>query len=149
VGGEVLAKIDGFDFPDSLYFHRDHMWVNLEGGKARIGYNAWAQNAAGKVLFMRIRNVGSRLDQGKTLGTLESGKWVGPLKTPLSGTIAGLNEEVQKKPSLVNEDPYGRGWVALLEPSKLEEELKGLIKGSDEATLRAWITEEKKKYNIK
>ena len=144
-----MAKIDGFDFPDSLYFHRDHMWVNLEGGKVRIGYNAWAQNAAGKVLFLRIRNVGSKLDQGKTLGTLESGKWVGPLKTPLSGTIAGLNEEVQKKPSLVNEDPYGRGWVALLEPSKLEEELKGLIKGSDEATLRAWITEEKKKYNIK
>lgn len=144
-----MVKIDGFDFPDNLYFHRDHMWVMLENGRARIGYNAWAQNAAGKVLFLRIRNVGSKLDQGKTLGTLESGKWVGPLKIPLSGTIAELNEEVQKKPSLINDDPYGRGWIAVLTPSKSEEELKGLIKGSDEGALKTWIAEEKKKYNIK
>ena len=148
-GCETLAKIDGFEFPDSLYFHRDHMWVQVEDGKVRIGYNAWAQNAAGKVLFLRLRNIGSKLDQGKTLGTLESGKWVGPLKMPVSGTLAELNEEVQKKPSLINDDPYGRGWVAVLTPSKLEEELKELIRGSDEGALREWIAEEKKKYGIK
>lgn len=144
-----MVKLLGFDFPEDLYFHRDHMYVKIEDGKVRLGYNAWAQSAAGKILFLRTRAVGSKVDQGKTLGTLESGKWVGPLKAPLSGTIVQLNEEVAKKPSLINEAPYGRGWIAVLEPLKLEEELKQLIRGTDENSLREWINEEKKKYGVK
>ena len=144
-----MAKINGFDFPDDCYFHRDHMYIRIEAGTARVGYNACSQNAAGKVLFLRTRSVGSKVDQGKTLGTLESGKWVGPLKAPVSGTITQLNEEVAKKPSLINEAPYGRGWIAVLEPTKLEEEIKELIRGSDDKLLREWISEEKKKYGIR
>lgn len=141
--------VDGHYFPEDLYFHKDHMWVRVEDRKVRIGYNDWAQSAAGKVLFLRTRRAGSSVNQGKTLGTIESGKWVGPLKAPISGRIVQLNEEVLKKPSLINEDPYGRGWVAVLEPIKLDEEIKGLINGSDEETLTKWIAEEKKKYSIK
>lgn len=144
-----MVRIEERDFPEDLYFHRDHMWVRVEDGKARVGYNDWAQNSAGKILFLRTRRVGSKVAQGKTLGTLESGKWVGPLKAPVSGQIAELNEEILKKPSLINDDPYGRGWVAVLEPSQLDEELKGLIKGSDEGALAEWIEGEKKKYGIK
>lgn len=144
-----MVKVLGFDFPDELYFHRDHMYVRIEGTKSRIGYNAWAQNAAGKILFLRTRTVGSKVDQGKTLGTLESGKWVGPLKAPLSGTITQLNEDVTKKPSLINEAPYQGGWIAVMEPSKLDAELKLLIKGSDEKSLREWIGEENKKLGTK
>jgi len=143
-----LTSVEGHEFPEELYFHRDHMWVKIEDGKARIGYNDWAQSAAGKILFLRTRRVGSKVKQGKTLGTLESGKWVGPLKAPLSGEILELNEEVLKNPSLINEDPYGRGWIAVLKPLNLEEDLKTLIKGSDEEALKEWIAGEKKKYGI-
>jgi len=143
-----MVKIDGNEFPESLYYHRDHVWVRVEDGKVRVGYNDWAQEAAGKLVNLNTRKVGRPVKAGKTLGTVESGKWVGPLKAPISGTIVELNEEVLKNPSLINEDPYGRGWIALFEATDLEAELKDLIKGSDKETLEAWLREEKAKHGI-
>jgi glycine cleavage system H protein len=141
-----MVKIEGDEFPEDLYYHREHMWVKVEGSKVRVGYNDWAQGAAGKLVNLNMRKAGSPVQSGKTLGTVESGKWVGPLKVPVSGKIAEVNEAVLKKPSLINEDPYGRGWVAVIEPANLPEELKGLIKGTDRAALEAWLKEEKAKH---
>jgi len=143
-----LVKIDGKNFPEDLYYHRDHMWVKVEDGKARVGYNDWAQEAAGKLVNLNTRKVGRSVKMGKTLGTVESGKWVGPLKVPVSGTIAELNDEVLKKPSLINEDPYGRGWIAVIEAENLDDELSDLIKGSDKETLETWLGEEKAKHGV-
>ncbi|MFQ6053784.1 MAG: glycine cleavage system protein H [Candidatus Bathyarchaeia archaeon] len=143
-----MVKIDGNEFPEGLYYHRDHMWVKVEDGKARVGYNDWAQEAAGKLVNLNTRRVGRSVKAGKTLGTVESGKWVGPLKAPLSGKIVELNEEVLRTPSLINEDPYGRGWIAVIEPSDLESELGDLIKGSDRAALETWLKEEKAKHGV-
>ena len=140
-----MVKIEGYEFPDDLYYHPDHMWAKVEDGKVRVGYNDWAQSAAGKILFIRTKKVGQPVKQGKTLGTIESGKWVGPLKSPVSGKIVELNEEVQKNPSLINEDPYGKGWIAVIEPTNLEEELKNLIPGSDHAKLEEWLKKEMEK----
>ena len=144
-----MVRVGSFDFPDQLYFHREHMYVKIEGDKVQVGYDSWAQNAAGKVLFLRTRTTGSKVDQGKTLGTLESGKWVGPLKAPLSGTIITINDQVSKRPSLINEDPYGKGWIVMMQPTRLSEELPGLIPGTDKAKLETWISEEREKYGIK
>jgi len=138
-----LVKIEGNDFPEDLYYHRDHMWVKVEDGKVRLGYNDWAQSAAGKLVNLSTRKAGRSVKAGKTLGTVESGKWVGPLKTPVSGEILELNEDVLKNPSMINEDPYGKGWIATIAPEKLDEELRELIKGSDTSTLEAWLKEEK------
>ena len=143
-----MVKIEGNEFPEDIYYHREHMWIKVEDGKARVGYNDWAQEAAGKLVNLNTRRAGRSVNAGKTLGTIESGKWVGPLKAPISGTIAELNEEVLKNPSLINEDPYGRGWIALIEPTDLEAELKDLIKGSDKKTLEAWLREEKAKHGV-
>jgi len=143
-----MVKIDGNDFPEDLYYHRDHMWVKVEDGKARVGYNDWAQEAAGKLVNLNTRRVGRSLKAGKTLGTVESGKWVGPLKAPVSGEIMELNDEVMKKPSLINEDPYGRGWIAVIGATDLETELKDLIKGSDQEKLKTWLREEKAKHGV-
>ena len=143
-----MVKIDGNDFPEDLYYHRDHMWVKVEEGKARVGYNDWAQEAAGKLVNLNTRRVGRSLKAGKTLGTVESGKWVGPLKSPVSGEIVELNDEVLKKPSLINEDPYGRGWIAVIGATDLETELKDLIKGSDQEKLKTWLREEKAKHGV-
>ena len=144
--GENMVKIDDNEFPDDLYYHREHMWVKIEDGKARVGYNDWAQEAAGKLVNLSTRKVGRNVKAGKTLGTVESGKWVGPLRSPLSGEILQINEDVLKTPSIINDDPYQRGWVALLDPSNLDEEIGDLIKGTDKNVLESWLNTEKEKH---
>jgi glycine cleavage system H protein len=81
----------------------------------------------------------------KTLGTVESGKWVGPLKSPVAGEILEVNPEVLKNPSMINDDPYGAGWVAVIAASDLDADVAELIPGSDQEALKAWLTEEKVK----
>jgi glycine cleavage system H protein len=141
-----MVKINGNEFPEDLYYHKDHMWVKIEEGIARVGYNDWAQEAAGKLVNLNTRKVGRSVKAGKTLGTVESGKWVGPLKTPLTGEITDLNDEVLKTPSIINDDPYGKGWVAVITPENLDAEIGDLIKGSEKEALEAWLNEEKAKH---
>lgn len=141
-----MVKINGNEFPEDLYYHKDHMWVKIEEGMARVGYNDWAQEAAGKLVNLNTRKVGRSVKAGKTLGTVESGKWVGPLKTPLTGEITELNDEVLKTPSIINDDPYGKGWIAVLTPENLDAEIGDLIKGSEKEALEAWLNEEKAKH---
>jgi glycine cleavage system H protein len=143
-----MVKIEGHEFPDSLYYHRDHMWVKLEDGKARVGYNAWAADVAGKLVSIKTRPAGRKVKAGKTLGSIESGKWVGSLKMPLTGTIAEINPELSDNPSIINDSPYGEGWVALLEPENQDAELKELIPGTDKDTLEAWLKEEIEKAGV-
>ncbi len=141
-----MVKVNGNEFPEDLYYHKDHMWVKVEEGKVRVGYNDWAQEAAGKLVNLNTRKVGRKVKAGKTLGTVESGKWVGPLKVPITGEITELNDDVLKTPSTINDDPYGKGWVAVITPENLEAELKDLIKGSDKDALGSWLAEEKAKH---
>lgn len=141
-----MVKINGNEFPEDLYYHKDHMWVKIEEGMARVGYNDWAQEAAGKLVNLNTRKVGRSVKAGKTLGTVESGKWVGPLKTPLTGEITELNDEVLKTPSIINDDPYGKGWIAVITPENLDAEIGDLIKGSNKEALEAWLNEEKAKH---
>ena len=140
-----MVKIDGNEFPDDLYYHKDHMWVKVEGESVRVGYNDWAQEAAGKLVNLNTRKVGRSVKAGKTLGTVESGKWVGALKSPVAGEILEVNSDVLKSPSTINDDPYGAGWIAVIAPSDLEADKGALIPGSDKEALEAWLAEEKSK----
>lgn len=137
-----MVKLEGFDFPDDMYFHKDHMWVRIEGDKVRTGYNSWAAEAAGKLVSIKTRPAGKKVKAGKTLGSVESGKWVGSLKIPIAGTIAEINPALKGDPSIINNSPYDDGWVALIEPSDLEADLAQLMKGDDAAALEAWLKEE-------
>jgi glycine cleavage system H protein len=137
-----MVKIEGFEFPEDYYFHKDHMWVKLEDGKARVGYNAWAADAAGKLVSIKTRPAGKEVKEGKTLGSIESGKWVGSLKMPISGNVLEINPKLSEDPSIINEDPYGEGYVALVEPSSLDSDISNLIKGSDKDRLEVWLKEE-------
>ena len=143
-----MVKIEGYDFPEDLYYHKDHMWVRVEDGKARLGYNSWAADAAGKLVSIKTRPSGRSVNEGKTLGSIESGKWVGSLKMPLTGEILEINPELSDKPSLINDDPYGDGWVALVKPENLEADLGKLIEGSDADALESWLKEEKEKAGV-
>jgi glycine cleavage system H protein len=140
--GIIMVKLEGHDFPDDMYFHKDHMWVKVEGEKARVGYNSWAADAAGKLVSIKTRPAGKTVKAGKTLGSVESGKWVGSLKVPITGVIDEINPEIAGKPSIINDDPYGSGWVAIITPENLEAEMGELIKGDDKDALQTWLKEE-------
>ena len=96
---------------------------------------------------MNLRKVGRSVKTGKTLGTVESGKWVGALKSPVAGEILEVNPDVLKTPSTINDDPYGAGWMAVISPSDLEADKGDLILGSDQESLEAWLAEEKSKIS--
>ena len=83
---------------------------------------------AKEICFVDIEHKGRTVDQGEAVATIETMKWVGPVESPISGTIEEVNEALRRKPTLINEDPYGEGWVALLKPTK-PEELENLIHG--------------------
>jgi len=143
-----MVKIEGYEFPEDYYFHKDHMWVKMENGKARVGYNAWAADVAGKLVSIKTRPAGREVKEGKTLGSIESGKWVGSLKMPITGKVLEINPVLGDKPSAINDDPYGNGWVALVDPSDIQKDLSGLIKGSEKEKLEKWLKEEITKAGV-
>nr|MDO8090928.1 glycine cleavage system protein H [Candidatus Sigynarchaeota archaeon] len=140
---EITFELEGesvtVNLPDDLYYHNDHCWVRVENGKARIGFDDFGQATAGKILFVRLKPQGKTIEAGKSFGSIETGKWVGPLRAPISGTIVEVNPEVKKKPTIINEDPYGDGWLIVVEPTNLEPELANLVTGD---AIKAWIDKE-------
>jgi len=110
----------------------------MEDGKVRVGVDDFAQKQAGELKFMRLFPAGKKVEQGKRFGTLETAKWVGPLLSPVSGTIVESNQEVLDTPTLVNEDPYGKGWMVVIEPSNLDDDMTRLVKG-DSPEAAEWM----------
>jgi glycine cleavage system H protein len=138
-GDNHLVKYEGFDFPDNLYYTTDQIWLKKEEGTVRIGFTTFGMDLAGKIKFVRLRPAGAKIEAGKSIGTLESGKWTGPVKSPVSGTLKTINDELKTNPGLLNQDPYGKGWVATIEATNLAAELKALQGASG---LDAWIKKE-------
>ncbi|MEM2910382.1 MAG: glycine cleavage system protein H [Nitrososphaerota archaeon] len=136
----MVKLFDKYEFPEGLYYSKDHLWLKIEGDVVRVGVTDLAQQAAGPIVYVRLMPKGKAVDAGKPIGTMETGKWVGPLKSPVSGTIVEVNEALKSQPKLLNEDPYGKGWLAIIKPSKLEDELKGLFSKVEEMV--PWLQEE-------
>ncbi len=137
-----MVEVAGFEFPDNLYYfstETDSLWVKREDGKVRIGLTALGSYAAGNIKFIRLRPAGKAVKAGRSLGTLESGKWTGAVKSPVTGTIVEVNEELKNNPGLLSEDPYGKGWIAVVEGDNLDEELAKL-QGAD--GLEEWAKKE-------
>ncbi|RDE11518.1 MAG: glycine cleavage system protein H [Candidatus Thorarchaeota archaeon] len=138
-GDNHLVKYEGFDFPDNLYYTTDQIWLKKEDGTVRIGFTTFGMDLAGKIKFVRLRPAGAKIEAGKSIGTLESGKWTGPVKAPVGGTLKAINDELKSNPGLLNQDPYGKGWVAVIEPTNLAAELKNLQSATG---LDAWVKKE-------
>lgn len=135
-----MVKILEFEFPEGLLYSKDHVWVKVEDGNVRIGITDFAQKAAGDIVFVRLMPKGRQVRAGGPIGTLESGKWVGPIKSPVSGEILEVNEKLRTDPKVLNRDPYGEGWIAVIKPSNFEAEKANLI--SDFEELKKFIEEE-------
>lgn len=110
--------------PDDLRYSRDHEWVRLEGGRARVGVTDYAQDALGDVVFVQVPEVGAKMAAGDTMGEVESTKSVSDIFAPVAGTVVDVNAELVDTPERLNEDPYGEGWICVIEPddpTELEE----------------------------
>ena len=122
-----MVKVDDYEVAEGLYYSKDYMWVKVENGKAKVGITDYAQKQLREIVFAELPSAGGTLKVGDPFGTLESVKAVSDLIAPLSGTIDEVNEEVGSRPELLNEDPYGEGWLLILSPTDLKKELKELM----------------------
>jgi glycine cleavage system H protein len=124
-----MAKIDKYEVPDDLYYTTDHAWVKEEGKCIRIGITDFMQQMAGEITFIRVPRTGKDMEEGKTLCTLQSGKWAGKILVPMQALVVDVNKDLAANPQILNTDPYHRGWIAVLEPADLSGGLAKLLKG--------------------
>ncbi len=101
--------------PQDLRYTKDHEWVRLEDGKARVGITDHAQKSLGDIVYVELPPLGKTVKKGERVATVESVKAVGEVFAPLSGKVVAVNEAAAKSPDLVNRDPYGEGWLFVLE----------------------------------
>jgi len=104
-------------FPAELKYTKDHEWIKLEGNIATIGITDFAQHELGDIVYVDINTVGDQLDANAIFGTVEAVKTVSDLFLPVAGKVLEVNAELEKEPELVNNDPYGKGWMIKLEVS--------------------------------
>jgi len=128
-----MATVRGCNIPeDRYYWVEKHAWATLEAdGTVKIGITDVAQNLAKGIVNVTPKDVERKVKKGKSAGTLESGKWVGPVTSPLTGVIAEVNEAVKAKPALINEDPYGEGWFVKIKPDDWDGESTDLLTGEE------------------
>ena len=100
-----------------LMYTKEHEWAKTEGDRVRVGITAYAQEQLGDVVFVELPKEGARVRAHQTFGVVESVKAVSDLFAPLSGTVVEVNAELPNAPEVVNQDPYGRGWMILIAPS--------------------------------
>lgn len=112
------------DYPSDLRYTAEHEWARLEGSNVRVGITDYAQDALGDVVYVELPDPGTRVTQEAPFGEIQSPKAVSDLFAPVTGEIVERNEEVVAGPELVNEDPYGEGWLVLIrpdDPAELDE----------------------------
>jgi glycine cleavage system H protein len=102
-------------YPAELRYTREHEWAKIEGKRARVGITHYAQDQLGDVVFVELPKVGAKVTQLQTFGVVESVKAVSDLFAPLSGTVVEVNQELARAPESVNRDPYGGGWLIVIE----------------------------------
>jgi len=122
-----VVKVDDYEVKEGLYYSKDYLWVEVEDGKAKIGLTDYAQKQLRDILVVDLPEAGTEVEKGEPFGTVESAKTVSDLIAPLTGVVEEVNSAVIDNPALINEDPYGEGWVIVITPTKLEEELKELM----------------------
>ncbi|HNY62910.1 MAG TPA: glycine cleavage system protein GcvH [Bacteroidales bacterium] len=105
------------NMPSNLKFTEDHEWVVIEGDIAIVGVTAYAADQLGDIVFVDVATVGETLDGGEIYGSIEAVKTVSDLFLPIGGEIIEFNEEVEANPAIINEDPYGAGWIIKIKPT--------------------------------
>ena len=127
-----MASVKNCNLPDELHYNvENNVWVRKEAdGIVTIGMTAYACALAGEVVAYTPKKVGRSVEMNKSVATIESGKWVGPVKTPVAGEVAAINDAVSANPKSINADPYGNGWLVKLKPSNWDGDAASLVTGA-------------------
>ena len=130
-----MADIQGFDFRPELYYNIEHVWAKVEtDGSVRVGFDDFVaqglKSHGNDIFYIKIAVEGTEIAQNGKLGIIETRKFTGPITSPVSGVVIASNPEIPRSyGSAIKVDPYGEAWLVVIKPSKLEEELKNLMKG--------------------
>lgn len=109
--------------PENLKYHKEHAWVRVSGRKATVGITDHAQDALGDIVYVDLPDVDTTVEANSEVSEIESTKSTSSVISPVGGTVIGVNEELSESPEVINEDPYGKGWIAVIEmenPSDLD-----------------------------
>lgn len=107
--------------PSDLRYHQEHEWVRLDGKRATVGISDFAQDALGDIVFLDLPKVGAAVKAGQQIGEVESTKTTSTIYTPVSGTVTQINSDLKDHPEVVNSDPYGKGWIAIIDLADAKE----------------------------
>jgi len=119
--------VNDYEVPEGLYYTKEHEWIRVEGNNCRIGVSDYAQKSLHEVVFVDLPKIGAKIVRSQSLGSVESVKAVADVFAPISGEVTEVNAKLADTPELVNQQPYGDGWIAVIKPSNLEAELKNLL----------------------
>jgi glycine cleavage system H protein len=136
-----MARIEEFEFPDDLFYDtKEHLWLRPQRALITIGIDDGGQDALGDVVYVQLTEAGRRVSRGEAIGSVEAAKMVRPLLAPVPGKLSEVNQAVVARPRIVNDDPYGEGWLFRIEVDDWGSERSHFVQGSDAVT--AWIKEE-------
>ena len=135
--------VEGKEIPAELRYTKEHEWVRVEGDRCRIGITDYAQNSLHEVVYADLPKVGRALGKDESFGTVESVKAVSEVYSPMSGEVLETNQKLSDAPELVNQQPYGEGWLVLMRPSKPGEELSSLMSAKEYEELLMRLSKEK------
>ncbi len=127
--------------PEDVKYHKEHAWVRVEGKKATIGISDYAQQQLGDIVYVDLPEVDTEVDADSELSEIESTKATSPVISPVTGTVIEVNEDLADSPEIINEDPYGNGWLVVIEMSD-PSEINDLM---DKADYEKFLKEEGEK----
>jgi glycine cleavage system H protein len=135
-----MATIQGYNLPDDLYYHQEHSWAKKEGDSIRVGMTEFFAKTAGDIVYVDLPFEGDGVEKDQTCGKVQSSKWIGKLIAPVSGEIAEVNQDLEGESTLINTDPYGKGWIMVIKPANADADLAALRHAPADVT--AWIAAE-------
>lgn len=107
--------------PEDLKYHKEHQWVRVEGDRTMVGITDYAQDQLGDIVYLELPEVGTEVGSEEEITEVESTKTTAPIVAPVSGKIVEVNEELKEAPEMMNEDPYGKGWIFVIRMSDPRE----------------------------
>jgi glycine cleavage system H protein len=120
-------RVLDYEILDKLYYSKEHEWVRVEGKEAVVGITDYAQKQLHEIVYVEVQKAGANIEQFQTMGSVESVKSVSDIFAPVSGKITKVNEELADSPELLNQDPYGKGWLARINLKDFNKDLEKLI----------------------
>lgn len=119
-------RVLDYEIPDELYYSKEHEWVSIRGEEATVGVTDYAQKQLHEIVYAEIQK-GSEVKQFQTMGSIESVKSVSDIFSPVTGKIKRVNAELVDSPELLNQDPYGKGWLAEITLTDFKDDMKNLL----------------------